>query len=64
MLDYDQRADAAEQHSVHVDKAGSEDAACLGCQELPPGRPGTAGRGIDPGVMQHLPHRGGRDLVA
>jgi hypothetical protein len=33
-------------------------------QELLPGRPRAARRGIDPGGMQDLPHRGGRDPVA
>jgi hypothetical protein len=36
----------------------------LGRQELLPGRAGAPGRGIDPGVMQDLPYRGGGDLVA
>jgi hypothetical protein len=37
---------------------------CLGGQELPPGRAHAVGRGIDPGVVQDLPHRGGGDRVA
>ena len=59
-----QRVDAAEQHGIHVDEAGGEDAAGLRGQELPPGRAGTAGRGINPGVVQDLPGRGGRDRMA
>jgi hypothetical protein len=64
VLDDDQRVDAAEQHGVHVDEVGGEDAAGLRGQELPPGRARAAGRGIDPGVVQDLPHRGGGDRVA
>lgn len=33
-------------------------------QELPPGRPGPAGRRIDAGGVEDLPHRGGCDRVA
>jgi hypothetical protein len=63
VLDDDQGIDAAEQHGVHVDEVGGDDAAGLG-KELLPGRAGAAGRGIDPGVVQDLPDRGGRDRVA
>src|SRR5215813_3810756 len=49
---------------VHVDEVNGENAAGLGCQELPPGRAAAAGRRIDPRVMQDLPHRGRRDRVA
>jgi hypothetical protein len=54
VLDDDQRVDAAEQHGVHVDEVGGEDAAGLRGQELRPGRARAAGRGIDPGVVQDL----------
>jgi hypothetical protein len=47
-----------------VDEVDSDDAAGLGGQELLPGRARAAVRGIDPGVMQDLPDRGGGDLVA
>lgn len=33
-------------------------------RKLVPGRAGAAGRGIDPGFVQDLPHRGGGDRVA
>lgn len=59
--------DAAGRHSLHVDEVGSENAAGLGCQELPPGRAGAAGREIDcsaTGVMLDLPHVGARNPVA
>ncbi len=45
-------------------QAACEDAAGLRGQELPPGRAGPAGRRIDPGVVQDLPHCGHRDPVA
>ncbi len=64
VLDDDQRVEPAEQHRVHVDEVDGEDAAGLGCQELPPGRASPAGCRTDPGIMQDLPHRGRRDRVA
>ncbi len=64
MLDDDQRVDASQQHGVHLDEAGCKDATGLGGQELLSGRAGAAGRGVDPGVMQDLPHGGGSDRVA
>jgi len=64
VLDDDQRVETTEQHRVHVDEVDGEDAAGLGCQELLPGQAAAAGRGIDPGVVQDLPDRGGRDRVA
>jgi len=64
VLDHDQRVDAMEQHGVHVDEVDCDDAAGLRGQELLPGRAGAAGRGIDPGVVQDLPDRRGRDRVA
>jgi hypothetical protein len=56
--------DTAQQHGARVDEADCGDAANPGGQELLPGRADTAGRGIDPGAVQDLPHRGGRDRVA
>jgi hypothetical protein len=64
VLDDDQGVDAPEEHGVHVNEIDREDAAGLRGQELLPGRTSAAGRGIDPGVMQDLPYRGGSDLVA
>ena len=64
VLDDDQGINTAEQHGVHVDEVDGEDAAGLRGKELLPGRAGAAGRGIDPGVVQDLPHRGGGDRVA
>jgi hypothetical protein len=58
-----QRVDAPQRHGVDVHEVSCEDAAGLRGQELPPGRAGPAGRRIDPGVMQDLPHRGSRDPV-
>ena len=64
VLDHDQRVDAPQQHGVHVDEVGGDDAAGLGGQELLPGRAGAAGRGTDPRGVQDLPDRGGGDPVA
>jgi hypothetical protein len=64
MLDDDQGVKAPQQHGVHVDEVGREDAAGLGGQELLPGRARAARRGIDPGGVQDLPHSGGSDRVA
>ncbi len=64
MLDDDQGVDASEQNGVHVDEVGCEDAAGLGGQELLQGRAGAAGREVDPGGVQDLPHGGGSDRVA
>jgi hypothetical protein len=64
VLDHDQRVEPTEQHGVHVDEAGRDYNAGLGGQELFPGRVRAAGRGIDPGVVQDLPHRRGCDPVA
>ena len=62
MLDDDQGVNASQEHGVHVDEIGREDATGLCGQELLPGRPAAAGRGSGPGV-QDLLHRGGRDVV-
>jgi hypothetical protein len=64
VLDDDQGIEAAEQHGVHVDEVGGNDAAGLRGKELLPGRAAAAGRGIDPGVVQGLPNHGSRDRVA
>ena len=47
-----------------MDEIGRENAAGLHGQELLPRRTRTTRCGVDPGVMQDLPHRGGRDGVA
>jgi hypothetical protein len=47
-----------------MDEIDRQDAAGLRGQELLPGGAGAAGRGVDPGSVQDLPHRGGRDRVA
>jgi hypothetical protein len=63
VLDDDQGVEAPRQHGVHVDEVDRQDAAGLGSQELLPGRARAAGRGIDPGRVQNLPHRGSSDPV-
>ena len=63
VLDDDQGVDAPQKHRVHMDEVDRENATGLRGQELLPGRPFAAGRGIDPGSVQDLPHRGGSDPV-
>ena len=64
VLDDDQGVEAPQEHGVHVDEVDGEDAAGLGGQELLPGRARAARRGVNPGGVQDLPDRGGRDRVA
>ena len=52
VLDDDQGVDAAEQHRVHVDEVGPDDAAGLRGQELLPGRPRAAGAGPVPAACR------------
>jgi hypothetical protein len=52
VLDDDQGVEPPEQHGVHMDEAGRENAVGLGGQELLPGRARAARRGIDPGVYR------------
>jgi hypothetical protein len=47
-----------------MDEIGCENPAGLRGQELLSGRACAAGRGVDPGGMQDLPHGGGGDRVA
>ena len=61
MLDDDQGVDAPQEHGVHVDEVGREDAGGLGGQELLPRRAAAAWCGADTGIVQNLPHRGRRD---
>jgi hypothetical protein len=45
MLDHDQGGEAPQEHGVHVDEVGGDDAASLSYQELPPsGSPADNGR--------------------
>jgi hypothetical protein len=55
VLDDDHGVQTPEQHGVHVDEIGGEDAAGLDGQELLPRRAGAAGCGADPGIVQDLP---------
>ncbi len=47
-----------------MDEIGRENAVGLRGQELLPGRARPAGRRVDPGIVQDLPHRGAGDWVA
>jgi hypothetical protein len=64
VLDDNERVDAPQEHGVHLDEIDCDDAAGLGGQELLPGRTRAAGRWVDPGGMQDLPHRRAGDRVA
>jgi hypothetical protein len=59
-----QGVEAPQEHGVHVDEVGGDDAASPSCQELFPSRAGAAGHRVDPGIMQDLPDRGGSNRVA
>ena len=48
VLDDDQRVETMEQHRVHVDEVGRENAAGLHGQEMLPGRAAAAGAGPIP----------------
>ena len=48
VLDDDQGVDAPQEHGIHMDEIGREDAVGLRGQELFPGRARAAGRGADP----------------
>jgi hypothetical protein len=61
MLDRDQRIDPSEQHGVHVHEIHGQDGLGLRGEELAPGWTRSARSGIDTGVVQDLPHRGGSD---
>jgi hypothetical protein len=64
VLDEYQDIQALQRDSVHREEVTCDDPVGLGGQELPPGRPGPARCRIDPGRIQNLPYRRGRDLVA
>lgn len=63
VLDEDQHIQPFEQRRLDHQEVAGDDRVSLGGQELPPGRPGPAGRRIDTGGVQDLPHRGSRDRV-
>lgn len=59
VLDDDQGIETPQEHGIHVDEIGRQNAAGLRGQELLPRRSRTARCGVDPGVMRDLPNRGG-----
>jgi hypothetical protein len=52
VLNDDQGIEAPQEHGIHVDEVGSEDATGFRRQELLPRRAGAPRCGADPGVMQ------------
>jgi hypothetical protein len=64
VLDEYQDVQALEQHGARVQEIDREDPGGLGCQELPPRRPGPARRRIDARSTQDLPHGGRRNCHA
>jgi pimeloyl-ACP methyl ester carboxylesterase len=58
VLDEHQRVQPLEQHRFYHQEVAGDDRVCLGGQELPPGRPGPPGRGIDARGVRDLPRRG------
>jgi hypothetical protein len=64
VLDDDQDVEAAQEDGVDVGEADRKDRVSLRRQELPPGRAGPPGSGVDAGGRENLPDRGGRYSVA
>ena len=63
-LDEEQYVDPFEDDGVDGEEVASEDAVGLGSEELPPCWSGAAGRGVDAGVVNNVPHGAGGDPVA
>lgn len=61
VLDEHQHVQPLEQDRLHHYEVAGDDRAGLGGQELPLGRSGPAGRGLDARSVQDLPHDGRRD---
>ena len=64
VLDRDQRVNPLQHHGVHGHEVHGQDGLGLGGEELAPGRARPAGCGIDPGLVQDLPHGAGGETVA
>jgi hypothetical protein len=64
VLDDEERVQPAHGDGVEMEQVAGEDRVRLGPQELGPRRSGSPCRGVDAGVMQDGPDRGGADLVA
>ena len=64
VLDHDEDVEAAQEDGVDVGEVDRKDRVSLRRQELPPGRAGPQGSGVDAGGREDLPDRGGRYLVA
>ena len=55
VLDHEEDVEAAQEDGVDVGEVDREDRVGLRGQELSPGRAGSSGRGIEPGVLEDLP---------
>ena len=60
----EQHIDPPEEHGVHGQEIARHHRSGLGGEELPPGRPGAAGRRVHAGLVQNLPDGAGRDRIA
>src|SRR5258706_13436256 len=63
-LEEEQHVDPLEEHGVDGEEVAGQDRVRLGGQKLFPGRPAAPWRRVAPGVVQDLPYRAGRHLVA
>jgi hypothetical protein len=63
VLDEHQHVQPLGQHRLDGQEVTGDDGARLGGEELPPGRPGPARRGIDAGRGHDLPRRGRGDRM-
>ena len=60
----EQDVDPFQYDGVDGEEVTGQDCVRLRGQELLPGGSGPAGRRVDPGLVQDLPDRAGRDLIA
>jgi hypothetical protein len=64
VLDKEQHVQAAQEYGVDVEEVRGQDRLCLGSQESPPSLTGSLRRRVDARVLEDLPHRRRRQLVA
>src|SRR5439155_13512219 len=63
-LDEEEHVDPFEEDRVDGEEVAGQNAAGLGGEKLPPRGARRAGRRVDAGAVQDVPHGAGRDLVA